>query len=254
MIRTGGSAVFLRILAIVLSLAAGSAQAALVGLYTFNDGNGNDSSGNGNHATAIGADVSFLGAGGPDGDGSASFSGVAGSFINVPVDINFSSIPQLTMGAWVRPSVVGNTVGKILSHDNGQFDRTLGFDTRGGGPGISMFTGSGVAGNEVVAINEWHFVAVRYDGTNARLNVNAAQLSVADNSSDNAGEVFTQIGGNPNFPEFFSGEIDNVFFFDEALSDAELENIRVNGISAVPLPAALLLVLSGLPLLRARRG
>lgn len=242
----------LHILTFVLLFAASSAQAALVGYYDFNASDGSDSSGAGNDAIFVGGGVSFSATGGPNGDGSAIFNGV-NSIINVPININASNIPQLTMGAWVKPSLASIQSGKFLSHDNGQFDRTVGFDTRDGA-GISMFTGAGVAGNEVVPTGQWHFVAVRYDGTNATLNVNTSQLTVADQSSDNGGEIFTQIGGNPNFNEPFIGEMDNVFFFDEALSDAALENIRVNGVSAVPLPGALLLVLSVVPFFRLRRA
>lgn len=243
----------LRLLVFVFLISTGTAHAALVGFYNFNLGDGSDSSGLGNHATLVGAGVSFLPAGGPGSDGSASFTGAANSIINVPININASNIPQLTMGAWVKPSAAGNPAGKILSHDNGGFDRTVGFDNRDGA-GISMFTGAGVAGSETVASDEWHFVAVRYDGSNAILNVNTSQLSVTDHSSNNGGEMFTQIAGNPNFNEFFIGEMDNVFFYDEALSDIALDNIRLNGVSVVPLPGALLLVLSVLPMLGFRKA
>ena len=241
-----------RILAFVFLVSSGSAQAALVGFYNFNLGDGTDASGLGNHATLVGAGVSFLPAGGPGSDGAASFTGAANSIINVPININASNIPQLTMGAWIKPASAGNPIGKILSHDNGGFDRTVGFDNRGGA-GISLFTGAGVSGSEVVATEEWHFVAVRYNGTNAILNVNTSQLSVTDHSSNNVGETFTQIAGNPNFNEFFIGEMDNVFFYDEALSDNELENIRLNGVSPVPLPGALMLMLGALPMLGFRK-
>jgi hypothetical protein len=51
----------------------------------------------------------------------------------------------------------------------------------------------------------------------------------------------TRIGRNPNFDFPFMGRIDNAFFYDEALSEAQLVSIFRNGIS-VPEPGTLALI------------
>ncbi|ARE38814.1 hypothetical protein RGUI_0673 [Rhodovulum sp. P5] len=56
------------------------------------------------------------------------------------------------------------------------------------------------------------------------------------------------VGTNPSFlNEAFLGYVDNVFIFDEALSDSDLDAFRLNGgPSQVPLPVPAALLLSGL--------
>ena len=212
------------------------AHAALVGFYDFNDGTTNDTSGAGNNPVNVGSGISLVPNGGPLGDTAASFDNSASGFIDLPININPSN--AVTMGAWIKPSSSGTNFGKILSHDNGGFDRTIGFDFRGGpGVGIGMFNGSGVVGSIPVAFGDWHFVAVRYNGATASLTVNDVTVTAADNTL--AGFSTLRIGGNPGFSEFYDGLMDNVFIFDEFLSDAELTAFRN---SVVPLPGALPLI------------
>lgn len=234
--------------------APGDASAALIGLYTFNAGDASDDSGNGNHATSNTA--TFVAGAGPDSDGAFDF---ASSTIDVPININASALSELTMGAWVRADTLGSGgVGKVISHDNGSFDRTLGIDFRegtGSSPPseYSAFTGSGVAQGGAVSFGVWQFIAVRYDGATMTLDVDGARRSVADNTDFDVGFSFTSIGRNPGFGEFFDGQIDNVFFFDEFLSDARVDAIRAGSTAellriarGVPEPATLLLLSVGL--------
>ena len=60
------------------------------------------------------------------------------------------------------------------------------------------------------------------------------------------GKDFLRIGSNPRFGEYFQGTIDEVFFFDETLTKSRLDNIMNNGVSSVPIPPSLVLLLSTL--------
>lgn len=53
--------------------------------------------------------------------------------------------------------------------------------------------------------------------------------------------------------QYFDGVIDNVFFFNEVLSPTRIEQIRLNGASAIPEPSAAILGISSLGLLARRR-
>lgn len=211
-------------------------------------GDASDATGHGHNGTVVNATYTPTGYGGGLG-GAYVFNS---AYIELPtLDINPSTYPQLTMGAWVVASDV-SPVRQIISQDDGGYDRSLGLDTRGGVNGWSSFTGSGgVVGSEAASIGVWTFVAIVYDQTagTATLYVNGnayTQTGVASGY----GWGFTRIGMNPSFGEYFSGTIDEVFFFSAALNRAQVDNIRLNGVlAAVPEPSTALLLAGGLGLI-----
>ena len=227
-------------------------------LYTFEDGAASDSSGNGRDGTVV-AGVTFDGPG-HDGGTAASFDAVAGnSGISLPININPLSMPALTMGAWVSASQNVSQLGKVLSHDNGGFDRTLGIDSRGQQPGVnySAFNGVGVLDAPGNFSSLWTHIAVSYDGTLTNLFIDGLKIATgADNTGTGLTNLF--IGANPSFNgEDFSGLIDDVFIFDRVLSDDEISDIYKNGfgeVSTVPLPAGLPMLLASLGLLVGARN
>ncbi|MCB1020635.1 MAG: PEP-CTERM sorting domain-containing protein [Bryobacterales bacterium] len=234
------------------------AEAGLIGFYTFDDGTATDLSGNGNNGTlGAGANMPTFTASGYE-NGALSYDG--SDFVSLPIDINPSTLPSLTMGAWVNADALGSRE-TILSHDNAGFDRTLTMDDRGTSPGYSAFTGSGVGFGGAATVGLWQFVAVVYDGTTVTIDVDGVRTSYADTTG--AGFTTTYIGYNPGFPlETFNGTIDNVFLYDMALSGAELDAIRRGGAAAimpsnVPEPATIGLLGVGvlaLAMLRRRRS
>ncbi len=210
-------------------------SAALVAFYDF-DGDANDRSGNAVNPTTLNNITQVTGYQGQ----AYEFNG-ASSYIQIPLNINSSIYPSLTMGAWVK-SDVASSGKQVISQDNGGFDRTIGIDSRGGGLGWSAFTGTGnVVGFKPVSIGTWTFVAVTYDQANltATLYVNGDTYTEAANLG--SGNTFTRIGSNPGFGEYFDGVIDNVFFFNESLSAARINEIHLNGASAIPEPSITLL-------------
>lgn len=227
------------------------AKADLLAYFDF-EGNTLDSSGKNNHAVNSGA---TLGAG-YSGQGFA-FDGID-DFMTVNLDVNPSTLSDLSWGAWVNSS--GATgIRKILSHDNGGFDRTLGLDTRpGAGTTWSTFTGSGVQGTAAVTPGSWQFVASVYDETSSTATLYVDGIASTYTSSFGSGFSSMRIGSNPGFGEYFSGLIDDVFIFDEALSIDQLDAIRQGGVNtAVPEPGTLLLLgscMAGLAFRKTRKA
>jgi hypothetical protein len=226
----------------------GIARAGLIAYFPFTGGSVADASGNGVVATNNGATT----AAGKRGQG-LSFNG-SSSFVNVNLNINAAARPNLTMGAWVKAAAGNGLVSQIISHDNFGFDRSLCIDFRGGTTNSwSAFTGNGVLSGGIPAVvGEWVFLAVVYNqsaGT-VRLHVNGQSFTAKSNF--NPGYNYLNIGVNPNGNgEYFSGLIDEVFFFDEALSNSQIENLRLNG---VPTPGtAGLLALAGITAARRNR-
>lgn len=240
-----------RLLSLVVAASAactGFAQAGLIAYFSFNGGSMADNSGNGVLADNINA--TFVA--GKSGQ-ALSFNGT-NAFVQANLDINPSARPNLTMGAWVKPASGNRSIAQIISHDNFGFDRSLCIDFRGGTANSwSAFTGTGVLGSGITAAaDEWVFLAVVYNqsaGT-VRLHVNGQTFTA--NSNFNPGKTFLNIGRNPNGNgEHFKGLIDEVFFYDEALTASEVDNIRLTGI---PTPGtAGLLALAGIATARRNR-
>jgi len=233
------------ILATALALPAVGAHASLRALYTF-EGNFNDVSGNALHAVAGGVGPVF--ATGFEGQG-ASFNGL-NDYLTVALDVNPSAMPAMTWGAWVAPTDA-SPIRQVLSHDNGGFDRSIGIDSRGAaGTGFAAFNGVGVSrvGGEP-ALGSWTFLAARYDQSSGAMTFWVNDASVSLTSNFGSGNSFLRIASNPAFVEYFAGSIDNVFIFDQALSDSQIASIRTGGaaaVMAVPEPEVAALMLGGL--------
>ncbi len=206
-------------------------SAGLVAFYSFDQDAGN--------ATVTGA--THVATGGYQG-GAFQFDG-NGDHIDLPVNVNPSVRPRVTMGAWMRAaSLPVNRSAQILSHDNGGWDRSIALDQRGlnrwmpidGKHRVSAFMGDGVVPGTVVDTARWTFVAAVYDETSVTLYVDGqAYTSPAWNRE---GFSFLRVGGSPGalqHGEAFHGTIDNVFVYDRALSADEIAAIRTGGACAV---------------------
>ena len=213
--------------------AAPSARAGLIGLYQFNDPTnlGKDTSGNHNDATNFGAIYTSSGFQG----GSAFFNGQ--SFLQSPIDVDPSVMPQMTWGAWVLPAAL-NPIRAVLSSDNGGFDRDIDLDFRGGSTSWSAFTGNGVLGSGVApTFAGLVFVAGVYNQFANSLTFYVNGNSFTTTTSFGSSQSIFDIGNNPGFGEFYSGLIDNVFVYNEALSSDQIAKIRATGFPTTP-PAA----------------
>ncbi|MDD5095009.1 MAG: cohesin domain-containing protein [Dehalococcoidia bacterium] len=197
----------------------------LIGYYPL-DGNANDYSGNGNHATLHGGTF-IAGAKGQ----AVSLDG-KDNYVSVPININPSAMPQLTITAWAQTT---QAYGTLISHDNGGFDRTIDIDNRGGGLGWSAFSGSGaVLGYYPVTVNEWVFMAAIWDqnGQTVKFYVNDELYQEA--GSLGSGWDYFNIGSNPSFGAYLSGLVDEIRVYNYALSQSEITSLRMS----IPLPAS----------------
>ena len=222
-----------------LALSSGTASAGLVALFDFN-GTTNDVSGN--NKNPVSGTISGYTTG---------VQGQAGVFngstnrLQLPINVSPSLMHSLTMGVWVSALETTNRTGIMSADDNSpaNFDRQIGIDDRrllgAGGPTLysySAFAGetTGVLASGVAASSAFTFLAARYDGNTVTLFVDGLSVTANDATDDDAIE-YPQlwIGKNPSFNSSFQGALDNAFVFDEALSDAQIESIRLGGASAI---------------------
>ncbi len=201
--------------------------AGRIGFYPFDKATGN--------GTVVGATRSSTT--GYEG-GAYSFDGVD-DYIDIPVNVNDTLRPEVTMGAWVKVSSLPTSgAAQILSHDDGGFDRSIALDTRGATDGkyhVAAFTGLGVLAGTVVDTTAWTFVAAVYTDSTVTLYVNG-ETPVSAPANNGGGVDFLRVGGNPAGSisgEPFHGWIDNVFVYDRALSATEVAQIRAGGVCAI---------------------
>jgi hypothetical protein len=245
------------LLCCVLTLTAGwSARAGLIGLYTFDDSGNpfNDSSGAGNHIVdsaatdpVYGSTLGFGGTGAYD---------YSVDRLRVPIDVNPTVRPQMTWGAWVRTDSVTSGLRKVLGHDNGAWDRTIGLDNRntnaGGGSiagpfrytGFTGLAASGPVEGTLPPLNTstWSFIAASYNQAIGSMTFYMDQdasttadplVAVTEPASFGAGVAgFFGIGGiSPaGTGEAWDGVIDQVFVYDEVLTPEKVHRIRTRGL------------------------
>jgi hypothetical protein len=222
---------------------------ALIGFYPFDDADNplRDESGTGNDLSEP-PDL-FLPAHDPQGGfegGGFLFTG--GERMIVPININPSALPELTMGAWVRTDILDPGLRKVMGHDNGGWDRTIGLDNRipEGGEApfrYTAFTGTGPGPTNLpgpVVIEDWTFLAATYNQTLGELvvyvDIDASTTddppaSAAQAATFGAGFNTASIGNlRPDTAaEGWVGSIDNAFFYRAALTAAQVTQIRDGG-------------------------
>lgn len=220
----------------LLSLSVSTpASAALLAFYDFDDATANNRASVLYNGTFSATAPTFTAAGYEG--GAFDFNGT-NNFIQLNgLNINPGTLPQLTMGAWVNTDVITGRRA-ALTHDNGAFDRTIGIDERNNG-GVDGYAGFGgdlgvVQGGVNAVAGQWVFMALRSNSATGALTLDVDTSRVSVGSADfNSGLTSALIGANTSFNEYWNGRIDNVFFFDTVLSDAEIDTIRTGGAAAI---------------------
>jgi hypothetical protein len=226
---------------VIFASTAGARANGLLALYAFN-GTLKDSSGHGKTAHDSGAPAYVGGA--PFGGRALSLDGSGHAIVAAPLNISPAALPQLTMGAWVNAKSVATPQYGILSNDDGDYDRTLGIDTRPAKTGVvwSAFIGGDVVGKVPVVTNKWYFVAVSFDEKSAAnpyafyVNDGSKTITVTgvDHFDADSHTDAVSIGRNPSFDSSFTGEVANAFFYAGILSKQQIAAIIARGPSAIP--------------------
>lgn len=210
---------------VALFFANARLQAELVGLFNFDNDLTNAAPGG---ATLSGNAQTF----------DTGFDGTAVYFNgrNNRLNLDIGPTAEHTFGAWVRTTAPQDEqpVIRLADLDNRNTNRGI---VIADGPGSTTqwnaLTGNGNAltiGDPVE--NEWTFVAARYDGTTATLFVDGQQISGPD-STQLIADGQLRIGMGVNGGERFEGFVDNLFLFDHALTDQQVNAIRLGGSNAI---------------------
>jgi hypothetical protein len=192
-------------------------DSGLVAYYPF-EGNADDGSGNGNTGVANGTSV----VGGMKGsaflfDGSA--------YVEVPDSASLNLSNAITLQAWVKASPWrwnSRILGKGSTTDSYYLvtgDGKIKFDLYG----VGYFDAP------VPPADEWHMLTATYDGSKARIYVDAIlvqQVAAQGVFTPKVGSLF--IGNHPGIGEGFSGVLDEMRIYNRALSPSEILQLFYN--------------------------
>jgi Concanavalin A-like lectin/glucanases superfamily len=223
-IRSLGSAVGIGIFFCLSALMANAAPSTdgLVASYSF-DGNSRDRSGNGNDAIVVGATLT------QDRFGINSsayhFDGIKQYIVVLaPKSLPLSSAAR-TITAWVKPEDASGTLAMVQQGNGECFGRMFGvgyFTT-----GLYFWGGcQDYSSGFELPLGKWSFVAMSYDFPLLRVFVNGnsktTNIGVLNTGASKLFIGAATTNNGASFRGFFKGSIDEINFFDRALSDDEI--------------------------------
>ncbi len=225
----------------------------LLGMWTFDDETPNDSSGNNNHGTASGGGnpygaIAYTTDTGNGSSNALDLSDGADNAVWVDTGGNqdtFDGGNAMTLAAWVKGTPGG--WGPFISKGESGWQMR-----RHGGNNSVDWTTRGLDSSDWEVPNsgpaidgEWHFLVMTYDGSKKMTYLYGADLASPVIESINTTGTITARSdimvfgardrdNNPaSLDGFFDGYLDDIFFYDRALNDAEVAAMYNNG-AALP--------------------
>jgi glucose/arabinose dehydrogenase len=198
--------------------------AGLVAAYGMNEGSGAtiaDVTDQGHTGAIVGADWNAQGRFGA----ALQFDGID-DLVTVADAPDLNPGAAMTLEAWVRPAVVADWRTVALKEAPAGLAYALYANDDGARWAAYVNTGAADVAAESTAalpLNTWSHIAMTYDGSMVRAYLNGAQVgSRAATGAIRATAGALQLGGNSVWSEWFSGLIDEVRFYNRALSASEI--------------------------------
>ena len=198
----------------------------LVGAYGFDETSGTtvlDQSGQTNNGTISGATRTASGKYG----GALTFNG-SSNLVTVPDAGSLDLTTGMTAEAWVQPTALGNTWRTVAFKETGNYYSYALYASTGSGVpsgnGLVGTTDADVRAASSIPVGSWTHLATTYDGNVLRIFVNgvqSAQLLQVGSLTTSTGAL--RIGGNNIWPEWFQGQIDEVRFYNRALTASQIQ-------------------------------
>ena len=213
----------LTLMCLVLRGATAQAQSpafltnGLVAYYPFN-GNANDESGNGGHGTVAGANPNTDRFGNP----SAAYQFNGGTYIDLPLDINLKPSAFSVWFKTERETTSSPSQVILLNHAFGVPGHGVSIDWNNNQIAVEYQNGYLNSGFSVTP-GSWHQVTVAY-GDKVRVFVDGVKLKeIAYATAPSFVSSITRLGRSQDlYVGAFDGAMDDVRFYNRALSDAEV--------------------------------
>jgi hypothetical protein len=158
--------------------------------------------------------------------GALSFNGT-NAWVTIPDSNTLDLTTGMTLEAWVNPTTLGTSWRTVmLKETTGNMTYSLYANRNTQVPNTQVNIGGeqNVNGSAQLPLNTWTHLAASYDGANLKLYTNGLQtgtIPLAGAIATSTGAL--RIGGNNIWPEWFSGQIDEVRVYNKALTQAEIQ-------------------------------
>lgn len=199
-------------------MTANEVYATAAAYWKFNEAGGRklyDSSGNNKIAATMGATRV------PGRKGKAlEFNGID-QYVETPLDVQPSAMPEVTFSAWIKPTQLNHPDWQqVISSDDGYWDRAImvARNTPNWGASTGWVVWEPVAANA----NEWQHVVAVYSNDNLIFYKNGEKFPLGQAPTTATTIHLMDIGRCPNDEHYFKGFIDDVAVFDRALTDQEV--------------------------------
>lgn len=235
------------VLAVTVGLTATTAWAnlttGLIAYYPFN-GNANDESGNNHHGAVSGATLTSDRFGNVD----SAYNFDGNDRIDVPDHADFTlGANPFTIAAWMQYDPVSSYY--LMGHDEGPGERnkwilwvhSSGFHLHVNGPSFSGYSAVAYGGMTPEA-ERWYHMVVRRDGTLYTLFLDGSPVASRTESRaiPNPNTTFQMGTAESGHPErVFRGVLDDVRWYNRALSDDEIQDLYDWEPTIIPVPGAL---------------
>lgn len=160
--------------------------------------------------------------------------GIDQNIVVSALNISPSTYPDITLTAWVYPTSTG-AGGQadrrfLFGHDDGGWDRGLLLE----GTQWKLGTGSAYWDSGVsVEVDSWQHVAIVYDATDITFYMNGVASSHGSPGTLGDGNSSLLIGTHPSQARFFQGIVDEVYAYDIAMSESEIQQNMEEATSSV---------------------
>lgn len=201
-----------------------------VGIWDFNNGTANDRSGNNNNGTVYGAnfvdsDINLGRALSLDGN----------DYVSVPHNSIFNfGTGDFTAEAWIKmpnqaPShsavvfKLSGTVGFMLLGQDADNSFKPSFR-------VSTYSSDGVIGNNTIYDNQWHHIAGSRSSGNISIYVDGVLHNKASGKTNDINNSSALTIGNAGSSYWFTGLIDGVKIYNQALTAVEIQKYYAEGL------------------------
>ncbi len=197
--------------------------------YLFN-GNANDDSGNGNHGIIHNTQPTDDRYGNSD---SAYLFGI-NKYITINSDSTLDITQEITMAAWIYLNSGSSSWQSIFCKgDTSDMNSPYALLIRNYKIAV-LLNRTNYYGHVTVPTDEWVHIAITWNGTTIKYYINGNKDDIEDSYSSNLNIINSPliIGMDaPGETEWFNGKLDDLYLYNRALSDAEIQQLyQSNGI------------------------
>ena len=175
-----------------------------------------------------------------------SFDGSTAQYVSIPSTASLNIFGTHTVAFWVKPNALptsGNVYQLVSKWTNGYEHKQVSINANGT---VTYFlygttASSGVTSTTALQPGVWCHVAATYDGANMKIYINGLQdvsTAATGDVGDSSGTLY--LGYNPDTAAFaggeayFNGLLDEVGWYDKALSATEVANLKSGQIIQIP--------------------